>query len=135
MQFYSEDPPANLHAIWDYKLIQHQLVLQKKTQPAYADALNARFDSGYAALTKGNDPVAWAWEGHAIAVSTAYGALRPGIPVETPNPKAVCSAERDKVQALHIAIGDAYFAKAMPAIDEQLATAGFRLAALLNATF
>ena len=134
MQFYSEDRPVNLHSIWDYKLIQHQLVLQKKTQPAYADALSARFDARYAAMTKGNDPVAWAWEGHAIAISTAYGALQPGIPVEAPNPKSVCNAERDKVQALHIAIGDAYFAKAMPVIDEQLATAGFRLAALLNAT-
>ena len=44
------------------------------------------------------------------------------------------NAERDKVQALHIAIGDAYFTKTMPVIDEQLATAGFRLAVLLNAT-
>ena len=135
MQFYSEDRPVNLHAIWDYKLIQHHLAAEKKTQPAYADALNAKFDGKYAAMTKGNDPVAWAWEGHAIAVSTAYGALQPGIPVEKPNPQAVCNAERDKVTALHIAIGDAYFAKAMPVIDEQLATAGFRLAALLNATF
>jgi len=133
MQFYSEERPVNLHSIWDYKLIEHQLALQKKTQPAYADALNARFNARYATMTKGNDPVAWAWEGHAIAVSTAYGALQPGIPVETPNAKIVCNAERDKVQALHIAIGDAYFAKAMPVIDDQLATAGFRLAALLNA--
>jgi hypothetical protein len=134
MKFYSEDRPANLHAIWDYKLIEHQLALDKLTQPAYADALNARFSARFGALTKGraDDAVAWAWEGHAIAISTAYGALQPEIPVETPGTKAVCNAERDKVQALHIAIGDAYFAKAMPMIDEQLATAGFRLAVLLN---
>jgi hypothetical protein len=137
MRFYSEERPANLHAIWDYKLIQHQLALDKLTQPAYADALNARFSARYAAVAKGktDDAVAWAREGHAIAISTAYGALQPGIPVEIPDPKAVCNAERDKVQALHIAIGDGYFDKAMPVIDEQLATAGFRLAALLNSTF
>jgi hypothetical protein len=137
MQFYSEDRPANLHAIWDYKLIQHQLALDKLTQPAYADALNSRFSAKYPAVAKAkaDNPVAWAWEAHALAVSTAYGALQPGIPVETPDPKAVCATERDKVQALHIAIGDDYFAKTMPVIDEQLATAGFRLAALLNATF
>jgi hypothetical protein len=135
MQFYSEDRPANLHAIWDYKLIQHQLALDKLTQPAYADALNARFSVRYSALAKGNpdDAIAWAWGAHALAISAAYGALEPGIPVESPDPKAVCAAEREKVQALHIAIGDAYFAKTMPVIDEPLATAGFRLAVLLNA--
>lgn len=136
MKFYSEDRPANLHAIWDYKLIQHQLELDKLSQPAYADTLNGRFSARYAALTKGkpDDAVAWAWDAHAIAISIVYGALQPGIPVETPDSKTACAAERDKVQALHIAIGDAYFGKAMPVIDEQLATAGFRLAALLNAS-
>lgn len=136
IQFFAEDRPANLHAIWDYKLIQHQLAQDKLTQPAYAAALNSRFLEKYTVVAeaKADDPVAWAWESHKLAASTAYGLLQPAIPVETPDPKAVCSVERDKVQALHIAIGQAYSAKAMPVIDEQLATAGFRLAVLLNAS-
>lgn len=136
MQFFAEARPANLHAIWDYKLIEHQLAQTKLTQPAYAAALNSRFPGKFAAVAtaKADDPVAWAWESHRLAESTAYGLLEPGIPVETPDPKAVCGAERDKVQALHIAIAEAYSEKAMPVIDEQLAIAGFRLAVLLNAT-
>jgi hypothetical protein len=136
MQFFTEDRPANLHAIWDYKLIQHELEKDKLSQPAYAAALNTRFSPKYAAISaaKADDPVGWAWETHAIAQSTTYGNLTPGIPVETPDPHSVCAAEREKVQALHIVIGQAYFDKAMPVIDERLATAGFRLATLLNAT-
>jgi hypothetical protein len=136
MQFFSEDRPANLHAIWDYKLIEHELAQDKLTQPAYAAALNTRYLTKYPALAKAqaDDPVAWAWEAHAIAISTTYGLLQPGIPVETPDPKLVCAAERDRVQALHITVGDQYFARTMPVIDERLAIAGFRLAIVLNAT-
>jgi len=136
IQFFAEDRPANLHAIWDYKLIQREMTQDHLTQPAYAAALDSRFSAKYAAVAKAkaDDPVAWAWEAHGIAISIAYGLLQPRIPLETPDPKAVCAAEREKVQGLHIAVGDAYFAKAMAVIDEQLATAGFRLALLLNAS-
>ena len=134
MQFFAEEKPVNLHAVWDYKLIQHELEKDKQSQVAYAAALNIRFQSRFPGIAAAlaDDPVAWAWETHAIAETTTYGNLEPGIPVEVPDSKAVCAAERDKVQALHIAIGDSYFGKAMPVIEERLATAGFRLATLLN---
>jgi hypothetical protein len=136
MQFFAEDRPANLHAIWDYKLIERELEKDKLTQAAWAAALDTRFATKYPAISaaKADDPVAWAWETHAMALSVAYGNLQPGIPVATPDPQSVCNAERDKVSALHIAIGEAYFAKTMPVIEERLATAGFRLAVLLNET-
>jgi hypothetical protein len=136
MQFFAEDRPTNLHSIWDYKLIERKLDQDKLTQTAYAGALNTRFADKYAALSvmKADDPVAWAWEAHALAESTTYGKLEPRIPAAAPDPQSVCSAERDKVQALHIAVGDAYFAQAMPVIEERLAMAGFRLAILLNET-
>ncbi len=136
IQFFAEERPANLHAIWDYKLIQRELEKDKLSQPAYAASLNTRFADRFAAATSGpaDAPLAWAWETHAISESITYGKLEPAIPVETPNPQSVCATERDKVQALHITIGEKYFAEAMPVIDERLATAGFRLAALLNAT-
>jgi hypothetical protein len=136
IRFFSEDRPANLHAIWDYKLIERELESEKLTQSAYAASLNARFATKYTALTAAspNDPDAWAWETNALAETVTYGNLEPAIPVEIPDPQSVCRAEQDKVQALHITIGDAYFNQAMTVIDEQLATAGFRLALLLNDT-
>lgn len=107
----------------------------KLTQPAYAAALNGRFAARYADLSvaKPDDPVAWAWETHAIAESGAYANLEPGIPVATPDTQAVCGPERDKTAALHIAIGEAYLKTAMPVIEERLAVGGIRLAILLNA--
>ncbi len=137
MQFFSETTPSNLHAIWDYKLIQHRLEQAKLTQSAYAADLNARFAEKFRALSaaKPADATAWAWETHAVGQAVVYGSLDPGIPVETPDAQAVCSAERrGKVSALHITVGADYFGKAIPVIDAQLATAGFRLARLLNDT-
>src|SRR5262249_42165447 len=133
IQFFTEDKPINLHAIWDYKLIEHRIDQQKSTQPQYAAALNEGYATRFDTLSseKPDDPDTWAWQTHALADSVTYGNLSPAIPVETPNPQADCNAERDKVAALHIRIDDDYFSKAMPVIDKQLATAGYRLADLL----
>jgi hypothetical protein len=81
------------------------------------------------------DAAAWAWEGFALAKSATYGDLKPSIPFEKPDPRADCNAERDKVAALKISISDGYFKQTIPVIHEQLAKAGYRLAALLNQTF
>jgi hypothetical protein len=138
IRFFGEEQPANLHAIWDYKLIQRALERSGLSPQAYAMALDKRFADKFATLSTANadDPVAWAWETHAIALSNTYGNLEPGIPLADADPKAdpqaACAAERDKVRSLSIAIGDPYFDAAMLAIDERLSTAGFRLAALLN---
>jgi hypothetical protein len=136
MRFYSEDRPANLHAIWDYKLIQHDMTARKLSQSDLATALDLEYaDRGKTWSKQKVDPVDWAWEGQALAKSVTYADLKPAIPMETPNPQADCNAERDKVAALHISIGDDYFRQTQPVIDEQLAKAGYRLAALLNETF
>jgi len=135
LTFYAEPRPANLHAIWDYKLLQLDLTNKKLSQSDLATALDLQFADQWKAWgEKKPDPVAWAWEGWSLAKSVTYGDLKPAIPVEQPNPQADCNAERDKVAALHIPIDDAYFRKAMPVIDEQLAKAGYRLAGLLNQT-
>jgi hypothetical protein len=136
MQFFSEERPANLHAVWDYKMIERELAKDKLTPSTYADRLNARYETKYASLSqaKADDPEAWAWETHFIGNSRTYGDLEPGIPVATSDPQVVCNAQRDNVQALHITIGDAYFKEEMPVIEDRLATAGFRLALLLNET-
>lgn len=135
MQFFGGDKPVNLHSIWDYLLIEHQMEISKLSQPAYAAALDAKFAGRAASVMSAKiDPVAWAWETHAISESVTYGLLSPQIPKEDPAAGTACQAERDKVQALKIAIGDAYFSKSIPVIEEQIAVAGYRLAAVLNAT-
>jgi len=137
MQFNGDDRLTNLHTIWDSRLIRSELESRKLTDTTYAAALDARFAAKYDSLAAEpvDDPAAWAWESNALARSVAYGNLEPGLPVFQSGPELVCASEREKAQALHIVIGEAYIAKALPVIDEQLATAGFRLAYLLNAAF
>lgn len=136
LTFYNQEKPVNLHAIWDYRIIARELETRKMSQAVLASELDAQFSSHWADWGAAKaDPDAWAWEGNAIAKSVVYGDLKPAIPVERPNPQADCSAERDKVAALHISINDGYVNQALPVIHEQLAKAGYRLAGLLNATF
>ncbi len=135
MTFFSEEKPENLHAIWDYKIIQRDLEVRKTTKADYARALDKEFRPSERKI----DVPGWAWESHRLASDIAYGDLNPGIPVASPSEgttdQAACNAERTSVAALHISIGDGYVSRALPVIREQLAKAGFRLAALLNQTF
>ena len=136
LRFYAEDRPANLHAIWDYKLIEHELTGKKLSQSDLATALDLQFADDWKTWgEKKPDPVSWAWKGWSLAKQAVYGDLKPSIPLETPNPQADCDAERDKVAALQISIGDSYFNQTIPIVNEQLAKSGYRLAALLNRTY
>jgi len=133
--FFGEDRPVNLHAIWDYKLIQHQLELKKLTQPEYAAALDQRFAAKWPDWSRAKiDFVAWAWESHDLAEPVAYGKLKPPIPASL-NSTATCDRQREKATAQNLSVGEAYFREAMPVIDERLAKAAYRLAAILNQSF
>ncbi|MEP6715130.1 MAG: S1/P1 nuclease [Terriglobia bacterium] len=135
MTFFDEQRPANLHSIWDTKILERQLAAKKTTRAAYAHALDVKFAAlGRSLRNKKPDPAAWAWEGFALAKATTYGNLKPAIPLESPTSPTDCNAERDKVAALHIAISDQYFDEAAPKVDQQLVKAGNRLASLLNRT-
>lgn len=134
IRFFGEDRLQNLHGIWDYGLIEHDLAEKKETQSQYAAAIDRDF-----AKTDGSsktDIEAWVWEGHMLAATVVYADLKPPIPVASPGAgvadKAACDAERDSVEALHISIGAEYAAQARPVIREQLARAGYRLAGVLN---
>jgi hypothetical protein len=117
-------------------LIQHELAAKKENAAEYARLLDKEYaDHWHAWGVPPVDPTAWAWENNRIARAFTYGNLKPAIPIEKPDPKADCNAERDKVAALHIAIGDPYFDASIPVVGEQLAKAGYRLADLLNRTF
>jgi hypothetical protein len=139
------EKPKNLHAIWDYELLarglsSRELSSNKMTQPEYARKLDESFLSDWNAWGQSKtDITGWVWESHKLAGSVAYGDLKPRIPVEPATAgladQAGCDTERDKVAALHIAVGAEYAAEALSVIREQLARAGYRLAGLLNQTF
>lgn len=133
--FFSGEKPENLHAIWDYKIIQRDLDAKKQTKSEYARALDTEFRQPDPKI----DVVAWTWKSHRLASEYAYGALKPQIPVASPGSgtadQDACNSERASVAALHIAIDDEYVRQVLPIIREQLAIAGYRLAGLLNQTF
>jgi nuclease S1 len=133
--FFSQEKPENLHAIWDYKIIQRELEANKMSQARYASSLDESFPRDSRKI----DILAWTWESHALASSVTYGNLRPPIPVASPAAGladlAACNAERAAVAALDISIGDEYVSRALPVIRAQLAKGGYRLAGLLNQTF
>jgi len=131
MSFFDEEKPANLHSIWDYKILARELEAKHKTLAEYAAMLDQQFAPQWQAWTAGSKPQDWAWEGHTVAIRSTYGKLNPNIPfVKTFQNN--CDAEKDAVTALHIAVGDEYVNQNAPVVDEQLAKAGFRLAAMLN---
>lgn len=133
MTFFSPKAHANLHSIWDYRLLERDLDRQRLDVPGYARMLDRDSNGGSAGGSM--DPVAWAWEGHEIARRLVYGGLRPAIPLEGAAGATDCEAERAKVAALHIGIEEDYFTAAMPAVREQLTRGGYRLAGLLNQAF
>ena len=133
IQFFAEAKPSNLHSIWDTKMIAKRLADAQLNIAQYATSLDERFAGDFRKLSKGN-AADWVWEGHGIAEKVTYGDLSPKIPVQT-SEVTDCNAERAKSADLHIAVTDKYYEKAMPAVDEQLARAGYRLAAFLNQNF
>ncbi len=97
--------PTNLHAVWDTGLIMHTVY----DWGAYVTRLRAGWLDGrdISALESGT-PADWATEAHRFARSIAYE-----IPADSN-------------------LADAYYAKALPIVDRQLALAGARLALLLK---
>lgn len=140
LTFFAVGKPQNLHGIWDSQLIAHELEAAQTTPAQYAEKLDEAFRSHWSEWGQSKpDLLAWAWEGHKLAVRVAYGDLKPAIPLEPPSAEVTdqdaCDAERDKVAELHITIDDRYATDAMPVIREQLAKAGYRLAGFLNGVF
>lgn len=106
------------------------------TQPDYAAALDKRFAAKWPEWNRTKiNFIVWAWESHDLAEPVAYGKLKPSIPVQPFNTTVTCDAQRDRAAALELSVKDAYFRETMPVIDEQLAKAAYRLAALLNQSF
>jgi nuclease S1 len=139
----SFDP--NLHWVWDVGIIEHF--------PAFSPAILRIIDIGEIPkmlarnLTEEfrarisvwqSQPInfaAWAWQGHALADSVAYGKLPHPIPIEAPKAISSCADGNisEHMLGYHENLAAAYEAAAMPVVQLQLARAGARLAAVLNA--
>jgi len=114
--------------------------MRKVSQQYYAGGVDQEFAKNWTKWGESKvDPVAWAWEGHEVASRITYGKLKPQIPVASPALGQVdrdgCNVGRATVEAMHIVIGEEYFNAAIPAVREQLAKAGYRIANLLNQGF
>jgi hypothetical protein len=140
VHFFSHEKPENLHAIWDYSIIEKELADKNVTQTRYAADLDRTFANRWPDWgASKTDATAWAWDSHALAVSVTYADLKPPIPIAPVSAgladAAACDAGKATVEALHIQIGAEYTNVAFPVIRQQLAKAGYRLAGLLNQTF
>jgi hypothetical protein len=99
------DKPMSLHAVWDFGIIE-------KHTFDWGDYVR-QIEHGWlpgkdiTALQRGK-PADWAWEAHTAAIDVAY------------------------VLPEDFKLGDAYYQRALPVVDQQLALAGLRLARVLN---
>ena len=77
----------------------------------------------------------WAWEGHDLAESIAYGNLVPNDPIEPPVPVQSCTDDNnvgERMFNLHFSVGAIYQDTAAPVVEKRIAQAGIRLAMILN---
>ena len=107
---------TTLHRLWDGDLLTRRLhELKRRRGPrwrAYAQSLSDRTPAAQRARWAAvRDPNAWADESLVLSQQLTYGV-------------------REGAQ-----LGDAYYAEAMPVVEERLAESGVRLAALLDAIF
>jgi hypothetical protein len=81
------------------------------------------------------DFAAWAWEAHGVADAVAYGKLPHSIPIEPPRSINSCADDNHvalRMLRLNENLGPIYESATAPVVQQQLAKAGARLAALLN---
>jgi len=140
-----ESYSPNLHAVWDVGIIEHFAPAQDAQAPTpqqIADEIGeaGKIDSEFRARflswqARPTDFAAWAWESHALAETVAYGRLPHAIPIEPPRPVESCADDNHistRMLELDERLGDDYENATAPVVQEQLAKAGVRLAALLN---
>jgi hypothetical protein len=107
-----------------------------KTVQQFAAEVNAAQTSGISGwMTAAANFDDWAWEGHEVAESVSYGKLPHLIPIEKPVEMNSCADDDHvgaRLLALHEDLEQPYQDASAPVVQQQLAKAGARLAALLN---
>jgi len=130
----SESYSPNLHGVWDTSIVGK--VIGDKTVQQFAkdlDAENASQIPGWISGTSNFDD--WAWEGHELAESAVYGKLPHFVPTEKPVETQTCADDNHVAArnlALHEDLEQPYQDASSPVVQQQIAKAGARLAALLN---
>ncbi len=114
----TKDSSVNLHFLWDTGLIRATVY----DWGAYVDKLDGpkgilKTDAGLLQRGKSLDPMQWALETHLVAQQV--------WPVKVPS---------DPSNAV-FTVDDAYYAKVLPLLDQELAVAGLRLAGFLNEAY
>jgi hypothetical protein len=130
----AESYSPNLHGIWDSNIIQRMKRMESVAQ--WADSIDRRFSSQTAGWQKaGINLDDWAWESHELADSVVYAKLPVAIPVEEPELVKACSDNNHvsmRMLNLHERVSQQYTDAVAPAINQQIAKAGVRLAMILN---
>jgi len=121
----------NLHEVWDTEILERFSVGTSAWD--LAQELEGKFSGPIAAWQRQpTDFAAWAWESHELAEKIVYGHLPHLLPIERPRRMTQCPLRGLGPSALDENLADDYQAAASAVIEEQLAKAGARLAALLN---
>ena len=132
-----EEYRPNLHSVWDTDIIEHYA--HGRTAQQSAAELERKFKVQIPAWESESVNVeAWAWEGHDMAENVVYGDLPNEIAVEKPREVNTCADDdhiSTRMLTLHEQIGNDYESAAEAAVQEQLAKAGARLAAVLNSVW
>lgn len=129
-----ESYSPNLHALWDYGIIVR--MKGEETVEQWAASLDQQFkaqDSNWEKAGMNFDD--WAWEGHQLADTVAYGKLPVAVPVEAPVPMKSCADDNHistRMLKLDEHVSQAYVDAVAPTINEQIAKAGIRLAMVLD---
>lgn len=126
----------NLHQIWDSGVIKTELEARDLTVAELASRIDCRFEAQIETwLAQPLAPDAWAREGFRKAEEVAYGKLTPGVPLQEPRALASCAqgGASQRMLALRLVADERYQQAAAAVVEEQLARAGARLAATLNA--
>jgi hypothetical protein len=113
--------PHRLHEVWDTRLVK--MNMQRRAPSKYAQFLMRDFDAKFADWRSGNVQ-SWAAETHRLGSERAYRAL--------PNFECAIRAHNGGEA---IPLQQSYVDASRKVVAEQLAKAGVRLAATLNAAF
>lgn len=130
----NEAYPQNLHAVWDTQLV-NELVRIHGGAHSLVAYLRAKYRGQARRWTSNMDYMQWAAEGHKKAFVIGYGRLPHSVPIEQPIPIGLCSDDNHvsrRLAALRESIDQSYVNTVAGTVEEQLAAAGFRLAAILN---
>jgi hypothetical protein len=130
------DYKPTLHGLWDSSILATGLKARSIRLSQLAPNLDKRFAAQIPAWMAADVALEdWAWDSHELAERLAYGKLPKAIP-DVPDTRPTTCDQANHVAArmlaLHLRVDQTYQDAAVPAIDEQLAKAGVRLAKILN---